>query len=116
MIEGANWRDKDRLIVARAQAREIKRLADEKTKAETAASSKRAADAVAEVVKRDAATSEENKQTEPGGPPVALTVPPLLTASQLPMAEGYDPVAVRTACVQRLARPDPAPSRPFSRT
>src|SRR5712664_2315772 len=59
MIEGANWRDKDKLIVARATAREAKRLADEKTAKEDAASSKRAKDIVDELVKKDKEAIEQ---------------------------------------------------------
>jgi hypothetical protein len=61
MIDGANWRDKDKLIVARATAREAKRLADEKVKAESDASSKRAKDAVDALVKKDKETPEDEK-------------------------------------------------------
>lgn len=91
MIEGANWRDKDRLIVARAQARETKRLADEKAKAESDASSKRAKDVVDEIVKKDKETPEEEKPTatEPGKPAFELEVPDTLTPSQREAATGY---------------------------
>jgi len=63
MIEGANWRDKDRLIVARAQAREVKRLENEKASKESDASSKRAKAAVDELVAKDKATPEDEKPT-----------------------------------------------------
>ena len=80
--------DRDKLEAARIAGRDAKRAAAAKAKEEDAASSKRAKDAVDSLVKQDAIVPESNKPA-PGGPPVALAVPPLLTASQLPQAEGY---------------------------
>src|SRR6266851_7417645 len=63
MIDNAGWRDKDKLIVARATAREAQRIAAEKVKAESDASSKRAKDAVDALVKKDKETDEDQKPT-----------------------------------------------------
>jgi hypothetical protein len=63
MIDAANWKDKDRLIVARATAREVQRLANEKAAKESDASSKRAKTAVDELVAKDKATPEADKPT-----------------------------------------------------
>jgi hypothetical protein len=80
--------EKDVLDKARIAQRDAKRAAAAKAKEEDAASSKRAKDVVDELVKKDAITPESERPAS-GGPPVALSVPPLLTASQLPVAEGY---------------------------
>lgn len=110
MIEGANWRDKDRLIVARAQARETKRLAEEKTKAESDASSKRAKDAVDELVEKDEEEEEgaEEKPTEPGKPAFELTVPETLTASQQAVAAGYAQDVARIATEHSIPQEEAA--------
>jgi hypothetical protein len=100
MIEGANWRDKDRLIVARAQAREVKRLENEKAAKESAESSKRAKAAVDEVVERGEREGEEQKDEpqllKPGA--FTLEVPDTLTESQKEVAAGYaeDVAAIAT--------------------
>jgi hypothetical protein len=88
MIDNAGWREKDKLIVARAAAREARRTEDEKKAKESAESSARAKKVVDDLVAKDKATPEDQKPA-PGGPPVALAVPPMLTASQQPLAEGY---------------------------
>jgi hypothetical protein len=80
--------DRDKLEAARIAGREVKRAAQQKAREEDAASSKRAKDAVDALVKQDAIEPESEKPA-PGGPPVALAVPPLLTASQQPIVESY---------------------------
>jgi hypothetical protein len=81
--------DSDKLEAARIAGREAKRAEQQKAKEESAASSKRAADAVKEVIERDAATPDEQQKPDPTGPPVELTVTPMLTAEQTKIAEGY---------------------------
>ena len=76
MIDAANWRDKDRLIVARATAREAKRLENEKAAKESDASSKRAKAAVDELVKKDKDTPEDQKPTtDPAAKGYNLEIP-----------------------------------------
>jgi hypothetical protein len=76
MIDGASWRDKDKLVVARATAREAQRIAAEKVKAESDASSKRAKDAVDALVKKDKETPEDEKPTtDPAKQGYDLTIP-----------------------------------------
>jgi hypothetical protein len=73
---------------AREEQRKTKAAADAKAAKESAESSARAKKVVDDLVAKDAATPEEDKPAL-GGPPVALAVPPLLTPSQQPIAEGY---------------------------
>src|SRR6266851_2572692 len=76
MIDAANWRDKDRLVVARAQAREVKRLENEKAAKESDASSKRAKAAVDELLKKDKETDEDQKPTtDPAAKGYNLDIP-----------------------------------------
>jgi hypothetical protein len=76
MIDAANWRDKDRLIVARATAREVKRLENEKAAKESDASSKRAKAAVDELVAKDKNTPEDQKPTtDPAAKGYDLEIP-----------------------------------------
>src|SRR5216683_7677808 len=82
MIDGANWRDKDRLIVARATAREAKRLENEKAAKESDASSKRAKDAVDALVKKDKATPEEEKPTTDPAKGYDLEIPEVSAEKQ----------------------------------
>jgi hypothetical protein len=83
MIEGANWRDKDRLIVARATAREVKRLENEKAAKESDASSKRAKAAVDELVAKDKATPEDDKPTtDPAAKGYDLEIPEVSAEKQ----------------------------------
>jgi hypothetical protein len=79
---------KDALETARIAGREEKRAAQQKAKAESDASTARAKAVTDEIVQRDANTQEEQRP-EPGGPPVELTVTPMLDASQTKIAEGY---------------------------
>jgi hypothetical protein len=85
--------DRDRLEAARIAGREQKRAAQQKAKEESDASSKRAADAVKEVVERDKATHEEDKpESDPRLLKPAefeLEVPDTLTESQKKVAAGY---------------------------
>ncbi len=111
MIEGANWRDKDKLVVARSTAREAKRLEDEKKSKESAESSKRAKDAVDEVVKRgeqDGGEPEEKPETEPGKPAFELTVPDTLTPSQQTVAAGYAQDVARIATDNQIPQEEAA--------
>ena len=90
--------ERDTLEKARIAGREQKRAAAAKAKEESDASSKRAKDAVDELVKKDSPLARikdrwdadhQQEKPEPGGPPVPLSVPPMLTASQQPIAEDY---------------------------
>jgi hypothetical protein len=76
MIDNASWREKDKLIVARATAREAQRIAAEKVKAESDASSKRAKAAVDALVAKDKATPEDQKPTtDPAAKGYNLDIP-----------------------------------------
>ncbi len=75
--------EKDALTKAQIAGRDKQRAERQKAKEESAASSKRAEEAVKEVIAR----GEQERHEE--NAPVALTVPPLLTATQIPIAEGY---------------------------
>ena len=74
--------ERDAIAKAQIAGRDKQRAERQKAKEESAASSKRAEEAVAEVVKR----GEQDAQP---GPAVELAVPPMLTADQIPIAEGY---------------------------
>jgi len=94
--------EKDTLDKARIAGRDAKRAAAVKDKAERDASSKRAADAVKEVVERGEQDGEEEKQDpallKPGAPAFELEVPETLTPSQQEAAKGYaeDVAAIAT--------------------
>jgi hypothetical protein len=75
MIDNASLREKDKLIVARATAREAQRIAAEKVKAESDASSKRAKDAVDALVKKDKETPEDEKPTSDPAKGYDLQIP-----------------------------------------
>jgi hypothetical protein len=91
MIDNAGWREKDKLIVARAAAREARRAEDEKKAKESAESSARAKKVTDEVIARGEREGEEPEQDPRLLKPAEfeLEVPDTLTESQKKVAAGY---------------------------